>query len=123
MVGTPLYQVGFTSSTHAKNFSALNPGEQHTSPPAEIGADSAAINPWMWKSGMITSPRSFDVSESVLRILAADAAMFLCASGTIFGRDVVPDVCNTSAMSSGVAVFTGCAAPPALSYSSENVPA
>ena len=33
--------------------------------------------------------------------------MFLCASGTIFGRDVVPEVCSTSAMSSGVAARTG----------------
>ena len=43
----------------------------------------------------------------------ADAAMFLWASGTIFGRDVVPEVCKTSAMSSGVAGVTGFAGPPA----------
>ena len=60
----------------------------------------------MWNSGMITRPRSFAVSDSVLRMLPADATEFLCASGTIFGRDVVPDVCSTSAMSSGVAART-----------------
>src|SRR5213078_1090567 len=106
MVGTPVYHVGFTSSIHPKNFKALKPGEQHTSPPAESGAESAAMRPWIWKSGMITRPRSFGVSASVLRMFEADAAMFLCARGTIFGRDVVPDVCNTSAMSSGDAACT-----------------
>ena len=33
---------------------------------------------------------------------SADAATLDCNNGTIFGRDVVPDVCNTSAMSSAV---------------------
>ncbi len=35
----------------------------------------------------------------------ADAATFACGSGTSFGRDVVPDVCSSSAMS------PSCAAP------------
>ena len=33
---------------------------------------------------------------------SADAATLDCNSGTILGRDVVPDVCNISAMSSAV---------------------
>ena len=73
---------------------------------------------------MMTSPRSFAVSARDFRTFSADAAMFLCASGTIFGRDVVPDVCSTSAMSSGVAARTGLGvtvSPP--SYWSENAPA
>ena len=45
IVGTPVYHVGFTSSSHAKNFNALKPGEQYTSPPAYSGAESAAISP------------------------------------------------------------------------------
>src|SRR6185312_8299423 len=45
IVGTAVYHVGFASPSHAKNFSALNPGVQHTVPPAESGADSAAISP------------------------------------------------------------------------------
>ncbi len=47
MVGTPVYHVGRASSIHEKNFSALKPGEQSTSPPAESGARSAAMRPWM----------------------------------------------------------------------------
>src|ERR1041385_3360570 len=101
IVGTPVYHVGRTSVNHEKNLSALKPGEQQTSPPAESGAESAAISPCIWKRGMMTSPRSSAVNASVFLMLAADAAMFLCASGTILGRDVVPDVCSTSAMESG----------------------
>ena len=33
---------------------------------------------------------------------SADAATLDCNRGTILGRDVVPDVCNISAMSSAV---------------------
>ena len=39
-------------------------------------------------------------------MLRAEAQTFDCFSGTIFGREVVPDVCSTSAMSSA------CAGPP-----------
>ena len=52
----PCTSVGFTSAIQEKNLSALKPGEQHTSPPAESGASSAAMRPWMWKSGMIDEP-------------------------------------------------------------------
>ena len=40
---------------------------------------------------------------------SAEAAIFDCDSGTIFGRDVVPDVCRNSAMSSasGLAASAG----------------
>src|SRR5687768_4380277 len=105
MVGTPEYQVGCTSASQEKNLSALNPGVQHTSPPAESGASNAAINPWMWKSGMITRPRSLSVNARDSRTFAADAHTFFCASGTILGRDVVPDVWSTKATSSGVAAL------------------
>ena len=51
--------------------------------------------------------------------------MFLCDSGTIFGREVVPDVWSTSAMSSGAAarepVGVGHGGP--AGKSSVNVPA
>ena len=40
----------------------------------------------------------------------------ICRSGTIFGRDVVPDVCSTSATSSASAA-PGCAAAPASTAS------
>jgi hypothetical protein len=57
----------------------------------------------MWNSGMILSPRSEAVSAKVCRTLRAEALTLRWASGTIFGREVVPDVCRTSAMSSAVA--------------------
>jgi hypothetical protein len=60
---------------------------------------------------MIASPRSAAVKASVVRMLRADAQMFCCASGTIFGREVVPEVCSTRAMSSGAAA-PGCARGP-----------
>ena len=47
MVGTAVYHVGRVSAIHEKNLRALNPGVQHTSPPAESGASSEAISPWM----------------------------------------------------------------------------
>ena len=46
-------------------------------------------------------------------MLRAEAQMLRCDSGTIFGRDVVPEVCRTSAMSSGSAG----AVPPAAAGS------
>src|SRR5215831_4926864 len=80
MVGTAVYQVGWTSLIHEKNLSALKPVEQHTWHPAESGANVAAMRPWMWKSGMMFTLRS--------------------VSGTILGREVVPEVWSTRAMSS-----------------------
>jgi len=46
------------------------------------------------------SPRSEAVNAKVCRTLRAEAHTLRCASGTIFGREVVPEVCRTSAMSS-----------------------
>ncbi len=57
----------------------------------------------MWNSGMMLRPRSLAVKPSEARMLAAEAQTLDCFSGTILGRDVVPDVCSTSAMSSGCA--------------------
>src|SRR5512138_2761191 len=92
IVGTAVYHVGFTSAIHPKNLSALKPGVQQTSLPAERGASSEAIRPWMWNSGMIDRLRSSGVRASVVRTLRADAQTLRCESGTILGRDVVPDV-------------------------------
>ena len=43
------------------------------------------------------------VSDSVAAMFWAEAATLTWLSGTIFGRAVVPDVCSTSAISSGSA--------------------
>ena len=47
MVGTAVYQVGLASSIQAKKRSALKPGVQNTRPPADSGASTPAIRPWM----------------------------------------------------------------------------
>ena len=103
MVGTAVYQVGFASSIAAKNFSALNPGVQNTEPPRDSGASRPAISPWMWNSGMMLRPRSAAVKcERCVAMLSADFATLACVSGTIFGREVVPEVCRISATSLGL---------------------
>ncbi len=94
------------SSIQPKNFNASKPGVQNTEAPAEIGANMAAIKPWMWNSGMMLRPRSCGVKCSVSRMWRAEAQTLRWLSGTIFGREVVPEVCSTSATSSG------CAIPP-----------
>ena len=63
-----------------------------------------AISPWMWKSGITLRQRSAVVSRSVRRMFSAVAQTFPCSSGTILGREVVPEVCRTRAMSSGPAM-------------------
>ena len=103
MVGTAVYQVGLLSSIHANARSALNPGAHHTDPPAATEDSTAAIKPWIWKSGIMFRQRSCGVSANVAPILLADAVTFSWESGTIFGRDVVPEVCSTSAISAGAA--------------------
>ena len=95
MVGTAVYQVGRASSIQAKNFSALKPAVQNTCEPAASGASTPAIRPWIWNSGMMLRPQSVALNCSVWRMLAADAARLRCDSGTILGREVVPEVCST----------------------------
>jgi hypothetical protein len=114
IVGTAVYQVGLASSIQPKNFSALKPGVQNTCEPAASGASTPAIRPWMWNSGMMFSPQSVAVNCSVLRMLLADAARLPCDSGTILGREVVPEVCSTIDTSSICAYPPfGLAVPPA----------
>ena len=57
----------------------------------------------MWKSGMMFRPTSASLKASDVRMLRADAHRLATESGTIFGREVVPEVCSTIAMSVGVA--------------------
>ena len=53
----------------------------------------------MWNSGMMFRPRSAGVNCSVVRMLRAEAARLPTLSGTILGREVVPEVCSTMPMS------------------------
>ena len=125
IVGTAVYQVGRASSIQPKNLSALKPGVQHTWPPADSGARIPAISPWMWNSGMMFRPRSVGESARNSRMLRAEAQTLRCESGTIFGRDVVPEVCSTSATSSGWAKppWAGLAAPAGEASRSSKLPA
>src|SRR5689334_4528416 len=112
MVGTAEYQFACESSSQEKNLSALNPGGQKTLAPARIEEVKAPISPWIWNSGMITRQRSAGVSARQVEMLRAEASRFFCASGTILGREVVPEVCSTrapssAALKSGLAGATG----------------
>jgi hypothetical protein len=92
--------------------------------PAESGASRLAISPWMWNSGMITSPQSPGASFSVVRMFRAEAAMLRWDRGTSFGREVVPEVCRISAMSSACANPPGALAPGSFgAEASSNAPA
>src|SRR5271165_741660 len=122
MVGTAVYQLGFDSSIAAKNFSALKPEVQNTEPPRDSGAKSPAISPWMWNSGMMLRPRSAAAKARLAAMLPADFVTLACDSGTIFGRDVVPEVWRISATSSAAA-RPGRAAAPFTAPESENAPA
>ena len=92
-------QVGAIPSSQAKKRSALKPGVQITVPPASSEASTAAISPWMWKSGMMLRQRSPGVSASQAEMLRAEAQRLAPVSGTILGLDVVPEVWSTSAAS------------------------
>ena len=58
--------------------------------------------PWMWKSGMTVKERSAALSRNDAAMLRAERARLRWRRGTIFGRDVVPDVCSTRASSSSI---------------------
>src|SRR4051794_36296261 len=100
MVGTAVYQVAFVVAAQSRNESGSKPGVHTTLAPARMLARSAATRPWMWNSGMTLRHRSPAVSWTDAATLAADVRRFVWDSGTVFGRAVVPDVCNTRAMSS-----------------------
>jgi hypothetical protein len=76
---------------------------------------------------MMFRPVSPGPSASVSRTFCADAETFRCDSGTIFGREVVPEVCRMSAMSSAVAgppsaLGERCAVPRATSSKAPAAP-
>ena len=126
MVGTAVYQVGFASPSQAKNFSPLKPGVQKTLAPADSEAVTAAIRPWIWNSGITLRQRSSGVSASEVATLCADAARLAWLSGTSFGRDVVPEVWSSRAMSpssAGPVVAAGPTAGPSMAKRPAGSPA
>src|SRR5260221_8387122 len=78
IVGTAVYQLGSTSCSQPKNFSALKPGVQDTQPPADNGANMPAISPWMWNSGMMLKPRSCAVKAVERATFDAEAQTLRC---------------------------------------------
>ena len=122
MVGTAVTQLGRAASSQPKKRNALKPGVQQTEPPAASEASTAAISPWMWNSGMMLRHASSGVSASTPPMCFADAQTLACVSGTIFGRDVVPEVCSISATSAASA-GPGVAAIPAAAPCRVNAPA
>src|SRR5262245_30543714 len=111
MVGTAEYHVGRNSRSHAKNMSTLQPGV-HTMPdPAASDASSVLCRPCPWNSGTTLRHRSAPVSASAAIEAQADAHRLACVCGTIFGRDVVPEVRSTNATSLGLAGLCGGARP------------
>ena len=82
-------------------YDALNRRVQTTDAPAARDDSSDAIRPWIWNSGIMLRQRSRTVNRNVPRILPAEITRLLWVSGTILGRDVVPEVCRTRAMSWG----------------------
>ena len=89
------------SSIQPKNFSALKPGVQKIWPPRESGASSAGDQP-------VDVEQRHDVEAAIgivkiralVAMFCAEAVTLPCVSGTIFGREVVPEVCRISATSS-----------------------
>ena len=123
MVGTAVSQVGVIPSSHAKTRSALKPGVQITQAPAWSEAITPAISPWMWKSGMMLRQRSPGRREIQSAILRADAQRLAPVSGTILGRDVVPEVWSTSAASSSSSPLPRLAVPDGMSRLKQPAPA
>jgi len=105
IVGTAVYQVGRTSFIQPKKRSASKPGAQEIEAPAPSEAETAVT----------FRQRSAGRSSSVRRMFSAEAARFDWSSGTIFGRDVVPEVCRISATSPapGSPARAGAALPSA----------
>ena len=114
MVGTPEYQLIFSSRAWSRNFRALNPPVQQTEAPFDMLVARTAISPWIWNSGMMFRQWSLSVSSRLAAILRADAMILRCISGTTLGRDVVPDVCRTSASLSAPAGVASASASNSL---------
>jgi hypothetical protein len=93
----------------------LKPGVQNTEDAADSGASTPAIRPWMWNRGMMFSPRSAGVKrQRAPRCSAPRRTGCAASSGTIFGREVVPEVCSTIDTSPRLRPAPGCAAAAAF---------
>ena len=101
MVGTAEYQVGANSRSQPKKRLTSQPGLQTTPAPAASDVITVAMRPWPWNSGNTFKQRSASLSCNAATALKAEVQILICVNGTIFGRDVVPDVNKNSAMAPG----------------------
>src|SRR5580700_70029 len=101
MVGTAEYQVGANSRSQPKKRLTSQPGVQTTPAPAASDVITVAIRPWPWNSGSTFRQRSASLNCSAATALKAEVQILAWVSGTIFGRDVVPDVNKSSAVAPG----------------------
>jgi len=123
MVGTAVYQLGRAASSQPNTRSASKPGAHQIEAPAARLDEIAASRPWMWNSGIMFMQRSAGVSASEAPMWRAEAATLRCSSGTILGREVVPEVCRISATSSGPAAAVSGVPPAVPSARRANRPA
>src|SRR4029453_4855845 len=99
MVGTAVYQVGCSWSIQSKKRGASKPGGQITRGPAVREASRPPMSPCTWNSGITSRHRSVGRNARLAAMLVAEAHRLAWLSATILGRDVVPDVVSTRAVS------------------------
>ena len=92
-----MYQVGRNSVSHSKKASGSKLGVHTTVDPAANAVSSPEIRPCAWNNGSTLSNRSTASSCNTAPALWADWQTLACVKGTIFGRDVVPDVIRMKA--------------------------
>src|SRR5262249_51470163 len=109
IAGTAVYQVGRNSLSQPKKASASKSGGQITLDPAANAATSPEMSPCTWNSGSTLSNRSRGQSAKVVPTLCAERHTAAWVSGTIFGRDEVPEVnrIKASSVSAANASSTG----------------
>ena len=113
IVGTAVYQFALWVVKCCQKLLALNAPGTTTEPPDANGPRKPARRPWTWNNGMTSIVRSAAVSWYVFWMFFIVLVRLRCVKGTAFGRPVVPEVCNTSAVSSGCGVSTFLLAWPA----------
>ena len=94
-----MYQVGRNSVSQPKNAVGSKPGVQTTLEPAANAATRPEIKPCPWNRGSTLSNRSRDRSARLVPTLWADRQTLAWVSGTVLGRDVLPEVKRMNASS------------------------
>ena len=123
MVGTAVYQVGLASSISAKNFERVEPRRAEHGAAARERSAKAGDQPVDMEQGHHVERRCrFRKARARPRCCGPRSRCWHGRSGTIFGREVVPEVCRMSATSSGLA-GPGRMAAPSGAPESSNAPA